>query len=221
MNKILIANPELAITDALNILDLKGDSLHLTCSGKNTVIIPDKETLNLDITLNDNSRLDLYVYSKYKSKDNKVTINQSNNTTLNYYEAFTTKNNTKIEFKNIITGNNNTSNIKLRCIANLKNVTINVLAIASKDTQNNNVVEDIKGINNGGKITIMPDMEINTHDIVANHFVTIGNISNQDLFYLESRGISEKNAREIILKGFIESLFQEYKTIFFGGGRDE
>ena len=221
MNKLLVANQELAITDALNILDLKGDSLHLICNGKCVIIIPNKETLNLDITLNDNSSLDLYIYSKYKNKDNKVTINQSNNTTLNYYEAFTTKDATTIEFKNIITGNNNTSNIKLRCIADLKNVTINVLAIASKDTQNNNVVEDIKGINNGGKITIMPDMEINTHDIVANHFVTIGNISKQDLFYLESRGISEEKSREIILKGFIESIFQEYKTIFFGGGRDE
>ncbi|MEG0977233.1 MAG: SufD family Fe-S cluster assembly protein, partial [Bacilli bacterium] len=69
------------------------------------------------------------------------------------------------------------------------------------------VEELIKGINNGGNINILPNMEINTFEVVANHFVTIGNIRESDLFYLKSKGIAEFVAKELILSGFLKSIF--------------
>ena len=90
-----------------------------------------------------------------------------------------------------------------------------------KLTKNNVITEDIKGLNHGGKITILPQMEINTHDILANHLVTISALNNNDLFYLQSKGISEAKAQEIILKGFITGTFPKYIDILFGGEKSE
>ena len=52
---------------------------------------------------------------------------------------------------------------------------------------------------------INPNMFIGEEDTTAIHASTIGNISEEDLFYLMSRGISYKDAVKLIIKGMILS----------------
>ena len=147
----------------------------------------------------------------------QIQIEQSNNTTINYYEAFISKDITNYNIINKIKGNNNKSNIKLRVISKDKNINLNVLARVFDKTIDNDILEDIKGINDGGIITVEPNMEINTNEVMANHLVTIGNITKEYLFYLESKGINENMAKEIILKGFLNGIFKEHIDILTGG----
>lgn len=48
-----------------------------------------------------------------------------------------------------------------------------------------------------------PELEILANKIKASHSASVGKIDEEQLFYLKSRGISEKEAKYIIVKGFI------------------
>ena len=217
MNKIVIARENYSLVDTIGILDISGNNVTLNCQGNNTLYIKNKENLNLHIILDDNSHVDIFLYSLNKKDNNEVIIEQSNNTTINYYEAFISKDITNYNIINKIKGNNNKSNIKLRVISKDKNINLNVLARVFDKTIDNDILEDIKGINDGGIITVEPNMEINTNEVMANHLVTIGNITKEYLFYLESKGINENMAKEIILKGFLNGIFKEHIDILTGG----
>lgn len=52
----------------------------------------------------------------------------------------------------------------------------------------------------------IPALEIKANDVKAGHAATIGKIDSEDLFYLNSRGIDDKIATEMIVRGFFESL---------------
>lgn len=53
------------------------------------------------------------------------------------------------------------------------------------------------------KCTIDPKLLIEENDVIANHSALIGKFSDDELFYLMSRGISEKEATILLVKGFL------------------
>jgi len=84
-----------------------------------------------------------------------------------------------------------------------------------KDTIDNELKEDLKGLElDDGKIQIIPNMLVSSSEVIANHFVSIGNVSDNDLFYLTSKGLSKNNARRLLETGFLISEFNdsEFKT---------
>jgi Fe-S cluster assembly protein SufD len=56
----------------------------------------------------------------------------------------------------------------------------------------------------------VPALEILENDIKAGHATTVGKVSDQELFYLMSRGISETKARDLIIQGFLSGFLQEF-----------
>ncbi len=54
-----------------------------------------------------------------------------------------------------------------------------------------------------------PNLEIFADDVKASHGATFGHLNEEQLFYLKARGLSEKSAKEILIKGFIEELLME------------
>lgn len=51
----------------------------------------------------------------------------------------------------------------------------------------------------------IPELEISTNDVVrCNHGVTVGQVDKEQIFYLMSRGLSEKEAERIIIEGFVQ-----------------
>ena len=59
---------------------------------------------------------------------------------------------------------------------------------------------------NDGRSYIYPNMYINTKNVIANHAATITDISNDYLFYLNTKGISNEDAKKIIIDGFLENV---------------
>ena len=53
------------------------------------------------------------------------------------------------------------------------------------------------------KCEIMPNLFIDENDVIANHSAHIGKCKDEELFYLESRGIKEKEAEMLLIKGFL------------------
>lgn len=216
MNKLVVAEKNIVIDNEKIELELKGD-IQITCCGKNTVVIHNKDNVNLHIVLNDESSLKLLMVNFNKKGSSNITIEQNNNTSIVYKESFISKEDTDLTINNIVKGKNSKSNIKIRCISKKNNIKINVLAKVLENTQDNDIIEDIKGINDGGTVLIEPNMEIDTSLVSANHFVTIGEIDKDSLFYLQTQGIKKSIAQELILKGFLKSIFREEKIDMFGG----
>jgi len=51
----------------------------------------------------------------------------------------------------------------------------------------------------------IPGLEINTDDVRCSHAVTLSSVDEEQLFFLRSRGIGEKEAQDLIVSGFLES----------------
>ena len=55
-----------------------------------------------------------------------------------------------------------------------------------------------------------PNLEIENGNIVgAGHASSVGRFDDEELFYLESRGIPEKEARKLVVRGFFGELVEE------------
>lgn len=54
------------------------------------------------------------------------------------------------------------------------------------------------------KITVLPKMEIKTNTAIARHAVSTIKLSGESLFYSQSRGLSEKVLKELLIKNIIE-----------------
>lgn len=63
--------------------------------------------------------------------------------------------------------------------------------------------------NNGSASHTMPIIEVNTDDIDIGHEASIGRISDDAIFYLMSRGLSEDEAKLMIIRGFVEPISKE------------
>ena len=55
----------------------------------------------------------------------------------------------------------------------------------------------------------IPVMEVNCDDADVGHEAKIGRISDEAIFYLMSRGISEEDARAMIVSGFADNVSKE------------
>ncbi|MEK6913020.1 MAG: Fe-S cluster assembly protein SufB [Nanoarchaeota archaeon] len=55
----------------------------------------------------------------------------------------------------------------------------------------------------------VPAMEVEENDVNVSHEAAIGKIGEEQLFYLMSRGLNEKEATKMIVSGFIEPLIKE------------
>lgn len=66
---------------------------------------------------------------------------------------------------------------------------------------------------NERKCKINPNLLIEENDVEANHSALIGKFSDEELFYLQSRGINRINAMNLLIKGFLLSDFEgEFKN---------
>ena len=55
-----------------------------------------------------------------------------------------------------------------------------------------------------------PSLKIGENDVKAGHGASIGRLSDEHLFYLESRGLSEKEAKRLIILGYLKPITRYY-----------
>ncbi len=51
----------------------------------------------------------------------------------------------------------------------------------------------------------IPSLEIEADDVKAGHAATIGQVDEEILHYMTSRGIDDKSAKDLMIKGFMEA----------------
>jgi Fe-S cluster assembly protein SufD len=65
-------------------------------------------------------------------------------------------------------------------------------------------------LSDGTRADSIPNLEIETGDILgAGHASATGRFDDEHLFYLQSRGITEREARRLVVLGFLSEIVQK------------
>ena len=82
-----------------------------------------------------------------------------------------------------------------------------------RDAQKTNAYQSNKNIllSDSATINSKPQLEIFADDVKCSHGCTVGRLDDEALFYLQSRGITEKNAKSLLLGAFSDDILTNIK----------
>lgn len=205
MNKIVLDEEYYSLENKSIDVEIKKKNITLEINGE--VKINDlytKEDVNLNIILNNNSKL---IFNKFNKDLSNETINFeiNNNTYLSFNQS--TYNTLKGDFKihANIKGNNNKTYINFYGVSNEKgNIIVDATGSVEKNIINNDMLENIRilSLNNEENI-IFPNLLVSSDEVSINHNATISGLNEDYLFYLTSKGLSKEIAATLITKGFL------------------
>ena len=80
--------------------------------------------------------------------------------------------------------------------------------------QKTNAYQSNKNIllSDSATVNTKPQLEIFADDVKCSHGCTIGRLDEEGLFYLQSRGITEKNAKSLLLHAFASDILENITT---------
>ena len=78
-----------------------------------------------------------------------------------------------------------------------------------KNSQQTNADQLCRGLllSSNAEITNKPELEILADDVQCTHGASIGDIDDDHLFYLRSRGIKLEDAKKILIESFFQDIF--------------
>jgi Fe-S cluster assembly scaffold protein SufB len=80
-----------------------------------------------------------------------------------------------------------------------------LVKIGPKAYQNSNIIL----VDKKARAITIPDLEIQNKDVSCSHGSTITSIDELKIFYLQSRGLNKEEAKQTIIKGFIDDLYSD------------
>ena len=188
-------------------LDLVIDILDDASVIFNMIDIVNKAKIKTTVNLGKNSRISFDKVNNCSSVKEGIIFNFNDEfACCDYNFKSVSENNETYDIVINHQASNTVSNVKNNIINYTGNVLIQVSTYIDKFYKN--VLADQKNtiINiNNKKCEIKPNLFIDSFDSVANHSAYIGKFDKNKLFYLMSRGLSEKEAYHLLIKGFLES----------------
>lgn len=84
--------------------------------------------------------------------------------------------------------------------------------VVAKDAQKTDAQMMAQGLmlSDNAEILFKPELEIFADDVVCGHGATCGELNSDQLFYLRSRGIPEEEAQAMLVRAFLEELFDPF-----------
>lgn len=61
-------------------------------------------------------------------------------------------------------------------------------------------------MSNESMARVIPSLEITENDVEGGHGATVGQVDQEQLFYLQSRGLSKPEAEELLVEGFLADI---------------
>lgn len=203
--------------------------------------LKNESKLNFNINIPDNVNLSLNIITKGNKGKIQYKYNLGENSYINVFKFQNVNNikemiiaqlngvNSKIDynFKTISTSKetydyhifhnekNSISNIKNNgvCI-NDGSIIYQVSSFVPKDVTGCIVKQNNRIVNlTDNKSEIMPNLYIDTSDVEASHSALIGKFSDEEMFYMQSRGIDYQNALKLLINGFLTSDIDNKKML--------
>lgn len=211
MNKIVV-DKEMLLTNFEGEIEFQSDINKLSIEGKCLINeISFNKHCDLNINLKKGSQLEYNRLGYNPSQNGKIVINHEENSKIKFNYSIICKNDFELNVDVLEDSNNLDNEFNLRVI-NETNATIlvNATGKVKKDTHGNIILEDLRGLNlQNGTIKMLPNLIVDSNDVIANHNVTISNVFEEDLFYLKAKGLNDDSARNLLKTGFILSIFND------------
>ena len=113
-------------------------------------------------------------------------------------------------------GSNCSSNVGMRSILE-KGVECSFQALIDIENKikNSKAEQDCRAIllDEKASMNAKPEMKIFNNDVVCKHGTTIGSLNKDQIFYLNSRGLSKSRAEKILLQGIINEYIPEHSPL--------
>lgn len=210
MNKLLLVEDINNISDGVYDVEITKD-VNIDISNEVVLNNYDEENYSLKVLVEDKANLELNKVN-IVNKDLTLEININNDAVVNFNWVIINKGKNKVNILINMIGNNSKCLAKVRIINTNKESNADVIfrGVIALNTKDNIMVEDLKGLILGDDtIKISPIMEVSTNEVMANHLVTIGSFNPEELFYLSSKGLSEKLAKDMLKTSFVWSILPD------------
>ena len=217
MNKMIIDKENIKFKDEVIKIELNINKLTIDIEGNVTLneISTKEENLTLNINLKPNSKL---IFNRFKiDTDSNIEINliQEENSILNFNYSSIIKDKTNIKVNSILKGDNNTTNINIKAVTE-ENGKCEIVSEADikPNIKDNKLLESIRVLLlNDEESIVLPNLLVSSNEVEVNHAATLSGIDKEYLFYLNSKGISEENAINLIKKGYLLNNLEVDNTI--------
>ncbi len=232
INKIFDSNNQLTINeDGEYLINVSSNSTINVLENVNAKAIIEDINSNIVINLDKYSSLSLTIISLNKMSSN-IVINIEENASLNYKlgSTFESCENIVINlngYKASVTSqylvlNKNANSLFNQTVNHNAKETSSVINNIGVTFDNSSIKFDTIGhiykgmskssakqltrgviLSDNSKITSLPILKIDEYDVSANHGTAIGKMSDDELFYLMSRGLTKEDSYKLILSGLI------------------
>lgn len=203
--------------------------------------LKEETKLNFNINVKENVNLNLNIITKGSNGKVQYKYNIENNANVNVFKFQNIKSikemiivrlsgeNARIDY-NFKTISNKKETYDYHIFHDAKNTVSNIKnnGVCIKDgliiyQVSSFVPQDITGcvVNQSNRIVnltnnkseIMPNLYIDCNDVEASHSALIGKFSDEEMFYLQSRGIDYNTALKLLISGFLTSDIDNKKTL--------
>lgn len=214
MNKLLVNSEE-----EINNLVIEEDT-ELVFNFNDTsrdiyIVVEDNICLNIvDISFNTSNKINITLKNDSRVIYNKFSINSGDyiytlldgeysNVVIN--NSVVNNDDTKMKFVIEHNNTNTSSNLSNHGVNNSSGTLyfnvdskINRSASSACANQENKIINLVKGDSK-----ILPNLLVDNYDVSASHSAYISDFDKESMFYLKSRGISDNEARRLLLEGFL------------------
>ena len=158
-----------------------------------------------NIYLDDNVVFETNCLINVEKVNGQINIYSNNKSIVNISLGIVFNEENNLEIKNSLIGNEAYSKIMIKAIQKDDEKSIlKTVGIINEKTKDNEFLEQIKVLNfKKQQIICLPELLVYSNEAVANHNATIKNIDVEELFYLNSKGLSNDLAKKIIKEGFL------------------
>ncbi|PIR55528.1 hypothetical protein COU74_00715 [Candidatus Peregrinibacteria bacterium CG10_big_fil_rev_8_21_14_0_10_36_19] len=185
---------------------------NLTLDSNSSQILITDNLENSNIHIKENCDITFIAYLEKGWKENKkITFNlEGKNSTLNFIAFIIAKENDTFPFETL--SNHTTTNTNayyyVRAVQYDKSKVdyTGMLKINPQAQQTDSyLAHHTLMLSPNAKTNTTPSLEIEADDVAAGHAATMGRVDEELLFYLQSRGINKKEAKDMLVKGFMQT----------------
>ena len=168
-------------------------------------IFQNSNDANIKININ-NSKV-IYNLISYNGKNENIKVNlNTSNSSFDLFNSIISVSNQEINV-NILHNASLTDSNVYNCASTIKegSVKFNITSKVFKDSIKCKVNQEsrIISLNSSNDNEINPNLLIGCYDTLASHSAFIGKFKDEDVFYMQTRGIKKKDAYNLLLEGFL------------------
>lgn len=204
-NNVLICNINCNGNYTLNNLSKKYILNISNCNINIFSMLENSEDLNIEINI-DNAKV-IYNLISYDTKNQNIKVNlNSEHSSIEIFNSLVSIS-SQNSIINILHNSKKTDSSVYNFAATKDSgsITFDVTSKVLKGMKNSVVNQESKiiSLNSSNNNKINPILLIDEFDAIAKHSAFIGKFKDEEVFYMQSRGIKKKDAYDLLLKGFL------------------